>query len=766
MKHKKQILIIFMIIVSVAVQGLSDDYVSGYKLDNTTDQTGNYDLTNSGSTTFTTGKIGNASNHVAASSQWLYVNSDLGITNLSFSASVWVYLDPKAFTAPLSIFEKGDTGTQVDYRLFYTNTSGVYGIKYGRNKEGVAEQSFVYNITLNYSQWYHIGMVYNHTAARIEAYLNGINVGNNSAITGIGSSGETERFEVGAHNGLFYWNGRIDALYIFNRVLNSSDMTTLYNSGDGCENSFNSNCVPPPVSFQLTAANVLNNTAITTFNATIKFNGTTLLYLTTNGTIVTNMTQNTGLFNVTVNATNFFNITYLNINNSVNLQANLTPFTLIRAFSRTDNSLISNYSLNVTNSSGTFTLSTTNGVIWLPIYNQNWSLSLFNAFNGTMNFSRANVTLNGTPYVSWYNFSLYVSNVFNITFRSEQNGSILYTLPVFGNSDIIVEFLGDEFSYNYTANGTLYVELMIPQDYVIRYRKDGYGRLRSYLVTLSNQSFNQLTLYLLNDTVSSDLTITVYDSTTLNPIEGAVVYLQRFNISLNSYTTVAMYETDVAGNAYFDVEQQDELYKFMIDRPWQTLRFTSEPLYIETSSLNLYIDENAGFAENFFFTSNMSGVVLYSNSSGTPTFSISYNDPNAKGSEYCLAIKQWNQYTQRTLNLTCSSSASGSLSVTGLASGNNYAVFTSVINGRNSTVTVAWKELLTSNLNSGAFGLFLTLGIFLTAIFISFIHSYAIVLGGIALVFAKIMGILPIDWSVIVAVIITGIIILLMLDKR
>jgi len=614
-------------------------------------------------------------------------------------------------------------------------------------------------IKFNQATWYHYVITINDTNNEVKIYIDGVL--RNQSTPAINIANIDRPFSVGGDSTGVYstssFRGRLDELYIWqNRVLNSSDVSELYNSGTGKFYPFSATSS----FFDVTALNNYTAGSITIFNASI--NGT--FYSTSNGTINTNLTGSS-LVNVSVNATNYFPVTYTNVNLSSNLVANLTPYTAIYANSLVGGNIsISNFSLNVTNSSGTTTYTTTSGVIYVPLFNATWNFTLFDAFNATYNFTSDNTSLTGNPYLQEYRFYLYASNTFNIIFRDELNNSIIYTPS--GNSSLIqVEFIGDAFSYNFTANGTLTAELLIPQDYIIRYQKDGYGRLRQYFVTLTNQTVQNLTLYMLLDSESEDLTVTAYEQTTLVRIPGSVVYLQRFNVSTNSYSTVAMYETDVAGNAYFDVQKNDELYKFQVDYPWGTSKFVSEAFYIESSEINLYISTIPGFTEGFFEQSGIQGTITYSSSPNT--FTLSYSDSSNTATQYCFSIKQWNRYAKEIINQSCSSSASGSMSLTGFTEdGTYYGVFTATIDGTEQVIAASWKDLITVELNAGAFGILLTLGIFLTIIFVFPWHTYAAILGSVGLIFARLFGIFPIDWGYIIAILIASILLGALLENR
>ena len=80
----------------------------------------------------------------------------------------------------------------------------------------------------------------------------------------------------------------------------------------------------------------------------------------------------------------------------------------------------------MSNSTGNFTYSTTNGKIYIPIAGETWNLTIYNAGVTGANYSSANASVTANPSLENYTFSLYTTNSINFTFRDEQTGSILY----------------------------------------------------------------------------------------------------------------------------------------------------------------------------------------------------------------------------------------------------------------------------------------------------------------------------------------------------
>jgi hypothetical protein len=387
---------------------------------------------------------------------------------------------------------------------------------------------------------------------------------------------------------------------------------------------------------------------------------------------------------------------------------------------------------------------------WLTVNLRNLSCSL----GGYSSYSESIYFLNNTE-----NITLEPHNL-NLIFKDEDTQETLSGVTIGGG------VISDDYATNFsTSTGTYALNLTVPSEYTIRYQADGYGKIREYYFTLTDQSVTNLTLYLLNDTGSTDTTVTVYDESTLLEVSGAYVYLMRFDILTNSYITVAEYKTDIAGKSYFDAEHENELYKFLVEYPKGTARLTTDPLYISSANINLYISLTDDPTSGYFNLLSITGVPEYSTDSNT--FDVTYNDPSFIGSNYCFYIKTYGQYSTTTINSSCSTSPSGSISLGGMTQNTTYyAVFTAFIDGEETVIGTAWKEFLSSELNAGGLGLFLTAFIIMLMAFLSTVHIYALILSSIGLVFAKFLGLISISWGVIIVVLIGAIILGMIIQMK
>lgn len=422
-------------------------------------------------------------------------------------------------------------------------------------------------------------------------------------------------------------------------------------------------------------------------------------------------------------------------------------------------SSIPNFDSNISlvNGSGSLTESgsTSAGLVqFFILKNYQYNVSFDNA-----GYQLDHATVTVTAANTLQEFLVYTMNSFNFTFRDEITDEIIY-------ENIVVEFISDSGTYNYTAyNGTLYVDLIVPTDYTLRYEHADYGRLREYLYTLTNRSHNEIDLYMLENSNSTEITVTVYDELTLNALENTIVHLQRYFLTDNEYRTVAMYTTDVAGKAYFDVELNNELYKFLVDSPWKIRRLTTEELYISSTTINLYISTRGAVAENFFEEEGIIGTLNFDNA--TQTFTATWTDSENTASQFCLYIKNYGRYGKTTINSSCSESSGGSIELGGLQLDQvNFAVFTATIDGTEVVLKTSWSDYYTDELNVGPFGAWLTSLMFILMAFLSTFHILAALLAVLALVFAKLMGIFPLDWGYIIIIVILTLIVAIVISMK
>jgi len=148
--------------------------------------------------------------------------------NDNFSLSVWVKSD--VFSGYNYIFQDGATSNnRVMQLLNYTGRSGLE-FTYGN---GTSYRTSP-NIALNDGQWYHVVVTYSSVdGAKIYIDGNTTPAATNTGTIALDRSSHSKA-GIGAYvvSGTSnYWNGNISNMQIWNAVLGTSDVTTLYNNG-------------------------------------------------------------------------------------------------------------------------------------------------------------------------------------------------------------------------------------------------------------------------------------------------------------------------------------------------------------------------------------------------------------------------------------------------------------------------------------------------------------------------------------------------------
>lgn len=214
---------------------LATDLVSYWELEEASgtrvDSHGTADLTDYNTVGQVTGIQGDAADFNAAASENLRVTDSSLNVQSDFSISFWASADDTSVfrrmmtayggsnSGRIEIFNPGDNS----FRALYYDASGNRTYKY-------ATSMFPATGTL-----YHFVVAVDVSAATIDFYRNGtqlttLNV--NSNASSLGSNGGV--FAIGSWvDGTQSWNGALDEFGFWGRYISGSDVTALYNSGDG-----------------------------------------------------------------------------------------------------------------------------------------------------------------------------------------------------------------------------------------------------------------------------------------------------------------------------------------------------------------------------------------------------------------------------------------------------------------------------------------------------------------------------------------------------
>lgn len=682
-------------------------------------------FTKTGSPTAVAGLIGNASNFVSASTQ--YLSSSTTRTEwVSLNMTLMGWVKPSdtsaagsnCFTGGYSIASIGNTSPP---RRALGVCLAAGGVRMDRRTDGVAYDSIQAYVSFPTTQWTHVAYVFNNQTNVAYLYINGTLYNSTSlTIRGGGNAGETLNGVRIGNTESSPMNGNLDSVVFYNQVLTASELLSVYNSGVGLE---------PPYSGAATSTNFSITgqdfyTASSLFNISVSVNGTT--YSTTNGTVnLPYLSNYTGLLNFTVNASDnggYFNQSYINVNISsgswvANLSqsaitfdatekisnatisgANFTTtyltnvthymraqtynvtaaktgyFSAVQEYTATAGSvasatianlssarlnltvrhaitgaLVNTYSASLYLSTYTHneTQSTTNGTVLANLISGNWNV-LINASGYAYNHT--NVTLSsGTTNLTMYVFTT-ESILFNI--YDEQ------TKLLINFTNVTIELIGEAASYNITtSNGTRYIDLITPSSYTVRYGATGYN-FRFWYLTVTERSTQNISLYLLNQSVGTNVTVNVFQQDG-NEQPNALVKMLRYDLVSNSYIVREQAITDTQGKTIFDVQFNAEYYKFIIEYPIGTVALTTTPAYITETTLNFVINSATSGSE-FNYVLGAAGDLSFNYD--TNNFRFEWSDSNNVVSQACVYVYLLATNLTGTLyNQSCVSATSGTI---------------------------------------------------------------------------------------------------------
>lgn len=191
--------------------GLLNGLLAFYKLDDATDASGNGNtLTNTGGVTFGSGKIGNAASFNDSNRLESPVSIPLGT-----AATISCWFKPTVLNYTYGTIVGFFTG--LNLAVSNSNTITVDDFT----------QPFISGPSVSENTWYHV--VVKVESGVCYLYVNGsIYTQQNSILQ------TTPSFKIGGELG-DYFTGQIDAVGIWNRALNGTEITELYNSGSGLE---------------------------------------------------------------------------------------------------------------------------------------------------------------------------------------------------------------------------------------------------------------------------------------------------------------------------------------------------------------------------------------------------------------------------------------------------------------------------------------------------------------------------------------------------
>jgi len=266
-------------------------------------------------------------------------------------------------------------------------------------------------------------------------------------------------------------------------------------------------------------------------------------------------------------------------------------------------------------------------------YSQSYNITTAGYYNITASLGRT-----ASVYMSWYDEqSLDILNTTTISWELIQDGS---------------------YTNGSTTNGTQIVENLSVGDYTLRYSASGYDE-RFYYFTVVADSYNDLTLYLLNSTVLTNVTMTVVDEND-DGVTSAIVKALRYESSTGNYELRDQCQTGNSGTCVLKLTYNDEFYKYQVQYEDET-KLTTSPEYVVSESIVLQITLGENIGEDYFEWYDVDASLVFNNA--TNNFKLTYNDNNGVATNFCLYVSYYKYGVEYDIGSSCNQLPSGSILV-------------------------------------------------------------------------------------------------------
>lgn len=517
----------------------------------------------------------------------------------SFTISTWIkpntaFINMSTHQQRFLSYDNSGAGTCDMAFAYYENTGSFL---FNVNNAGLPMINSSYNLRPSVNTWYFLTGTYNATSKNMTIYVNGV-AGTPYTYNQASCSFASNYLRVGwKYNIANSLNISLDEIGVWDRALSSSEITQLYNSGNGLSypfTTFDGNIT------QYTLVNRYNSSSINIFNITIS--GTT--YSTTNGTVLINSSGFPASCDITAQSPTYLTQTIYNNDCHTNLQINTSQAEVrFQAKRKVDNITIpTNITIGATTqlngtifylNANTYTINTSstgylnksesvvvtarqnNTVNITNMTNANITFTLNNLYNNT-NLTDFNVTIANTTYsFSETDNTLTSTSTFQLV-----NGTYTYTVTktgYFGRTGTItlnaganniqintsqaeVKFRASEFitnsliNANFTINGTkkandtvFYLDI---GTYNITVQSNGYYN-KSQNVTITSLQNNTVTLTNITNSNVTFLFNSYANGSTFRLSSPTYLYYQDYLINgttLNLNTTNISYTASIINN--------------------------------------------------------------------------------------------------------------------------------------------------------------------------------------------------------------------------
>lgn len=196
-------------------------------------------------------------------------------------------------------------------------------------------------------------------------------------------------------------------------------------------------------------------------------------------------------------------------------------------------------------------------------------------------------------------------------------------------------------------------------DATISYTADGYSTRNYYFDGLEINNVTQnVDLYLLNTTGSTDITFNILDVADGTGVEGAIVTIERCDIGSGVCLQVDRLQTDDNGQVVADMVLDDVFYRIIVTLDGN-IKYTSPIKNIHFTPQFIYITVTATQDNDIYNTQGINHYLLYSDDD--EQFRFFFNDPDGVTSNGCLEVRKITAQTYQMACNTCSTAASATL---------------------------------------------------------------------------------------------------------
>ena len=158
-------------------------------------------------------------------------------TTCEITISAWFKLDSVSGSVHLFKFSESNDDNLI--QLFYHNHDAElrFAVKLAGGGAKVAKSgnNSGYEAGGDNDGWNHVAATFGYTSDRVILYVNGsvVNASENNVTQTATADATFDTLEIMGHSGGSYWDGDVDQLVVYGRVLSDTQVQTIYNAGVG-----------------------------------------------------------------------------------------------------------------------------------------------------------------------------------------------------------------------------------------------------------------------------------------------------------------------------------------------------------------------------------------------------------------------------------------------------------------------------------------------------------------------------------------------------